>query len=332
MKASLSRLALAATRTEAFGGVLRAAERFRPPQPGSLSVLMYHRIGEVEDRPDLDPALLSATPAEFERQIGYVASTARAISLADLLAAQAAPESLRGAILVTFDDAYLDFAEQAWPILQRYSVPVALFVATAYPGDPTRAFWWDRLHHAVQTSKRLSVRALDGRALSLAGTKERQVATTVLGAQLAEIAHDRALELLAELVAELGGARPGPAVLGWDRLRRLAAEGVTLGPHSQTHPLLHRIPVEAARAELVGSLEDLERELGARSSAFAYPAGGHTEPVVNAAREAGISVAFTTRRGRNRLAKADWLRLRRINVGRRTNVALLRAQLLFGRQ
>ena len=106
-------LGLAATRTRAFAAGLGAIERFRAPETGSLSVFMYHRIAEVEDRPDLDPSLLSATPAEFERQISYLAATERTISLADLLAARPVPSSLRGAVLVTFDDAYLDFAEHA---------------------------------------------------------------------------------------------------------------------------------------------------------------------------------------------------------------------------
>jgi hypothetical protein len=39
-------------------------------------------------------------------------------------------------------------------------------------------------------------------------------------------------------------------------------------------------------------------------------------------------MAFTTERGGNDIATGDWLRLRRFNVGTRSSVPLLRAQLL----
>jgi hypothetical protein len=42
----------------------------------------------------------------------------------------------------------------------------------------------------------------------------------------------------------------------------------------------------------------------------------------------GFEAAFTTVRGTNRVRDARWLRLKRINVGRRTSVPVLRAQLL----
>jgi hypothetical protein len=43
---------------------------------------------------------------------------------------------------------------------------------------------------------------------------------------------------------------------------------------------------------------------------------------------AGFEIAFTTARGSNDPHGADWLRLRRINVGRRSAVPAIRAQLL----
>ena len=49
---------------------------------------------------------------------------------------------------------------------------------------------------------------------------------------------------------------------------------------------------------------------------------------VDALRGSGIELAFTTRRGVNDLTTADPLRLRRINIGQRTTLNLLRAQLV----
>ena len=38
------------------------------------------------------------------------------------------------AVIITFDDAYLDFLEYAWPILQRYGFPATVFVVTGLAG------------------------------------------------------------------------------------------------------------------------------------------------------------------------------------------------------
>ena len=136
------------------------------------------------------------------------------------------------------------------------------------------------------------------------------------------------MKLVDEICETLGAPPARSEVLGWPELRRLESEGVDLAPHSRTHPLLDKVPVETARAEIVGSLEDLEREVGKRSRVFAYPAGGESPEVARILEEEGFELAFSAKRGTNDIRTADWLRLRRINVGRASAVPLVRAQLL----
>ena len=107
-----------------------------------------------------------------------------------------------------------------------------------------------------------------------------------------------------------------------------AMKGVSLAPHSRTHPLLHRVPRDEARDEILGSASDLEREVGHSPPVFAFPAGGHSAEVVRILADADFAAAFTIARGTNDVRQADWLRLRRINVGARATLPLVRAQLL----
>jgi hypothetical protein len=94
--------------------------------------------------------LNSATPETFDEQLVYLKSNYNLVSIADLLAAYENQRKLPARpVLITFDDAYRNFAERAWPILKRHQVPVTLFVPTGYPDHPERTFWWDRLHQAV---------------------------------------------------------------------------------------------------------------------------------------------------------------------------------------
>jgi hypothetical protein len=164
--------------------------------------------------------------------------------------------------------------------------------------------------------------------LSLATDADRMRTFRRLRSYLKSLPHDQAMEIVEELSARLGPSSPVPAVLSWDQLRALAAEGVALAPHSRTHPQLDRLPREQARGEIVGSLDDLEREIGLAPRVFAYPGGGHSDEVVAVLAEEGFELAFLTARGSNDLRRADWLRLRRINVGLVSGLSLIRAQLL----
>jgi peptidoglycan/xylan/chitin deacetylase (PgdA/CDA1 family) len=295
-----------------------------------LTVLMYHRIADRADhRDDLDPALISATPREFARQVAWIAAHAAPVSLGDVLAARAGHEPLPArAVLVTFDDAYRDFADRAWPLLQEHGVPATLFVATAYPGWQGHGFWWDRLHRGLARTARRNPLPTPTGALALATEADRERAHRALAAMLHAAPHDEAMSTLERVLGLIGDAEPVCPVLGWDELRRLAAAGVALAPHTRTHARLDRVPSVRAREEIAGSRADLEREIGGCPPAFAFPAGGWDQQSTAILDDEGFALAFTTRRGPNDLRQPDWLRLRRSNVGRRTNLPLLRAQLL----
>jgi peptidoglycan/xylan/chitin deacetylase (PgdA/CDA1 family) len=162
----------------------------------------------------------------------------------------------------------------------------------------------------------------------MAGPSDRERAFSRLRGYVKSLPHRQAMDWVGALCDGLGVTAPGSSVLGWEELRRLAREGVTLASHTRTHPLLHRISPEELREEVLGSKADLEREIGRTPPVLAYPGGGFDAGVLRFLKEAGFAFAFGTRRGINDLDHEDPLCLRRINVGRRTTLTLLRAQLL----
>lgn len=291
-------------------------------RPQTLAVLTYHRIGDPAGAP---PGIVSATPRRFERQMRWLAASGRAVGLDHVLAARAGTLSLpRGAVLVTFDDAYADFRERAWPVLRRHAIPVTLFVPTAFPSRPGAAFWWDRLYAAVAGARRPLHTAAG--SFRLGEGSSRRNAYRHLRDHVKRLPHDAAMEFVEEVVTRLGAPRPDARVLSWDELRALAAEGVTLAPHTRTHPRLDRLAPERLDAEVAGSIADLRAEIGSAPRAFAYPDGGVSPATREAVRSAGIELAFTTARGVAELRDDSRLSLPRLNVGRRTSTATLRAR------
>ena len=321
------------------GGPVGAAgaavlDRALPRRRGVLTILTYHRVDEPSARPDLMPSLVSATPAAFAAQVDLVARQFAPVSLGDVVEALDRPDRLpQRAVLMTFDDGYRDFADNAWPVLRAAAVPVTLFVATAFSADPERHFWWDRLWAAVSRAEGHAPIETPAGTLAVGPDQARSTVATLRN-WLKGLDHDEAMREVDRIVGELDhpAVTSAPAVLDWDALRRLAAEGVTLAPHTRHHPLLDRVPVDRAIEEIALSHTDLGREVGQVAPiprVLAYPSGAHGGSAVVAARQAGMDLAMTTDRGGNDLRRVDPLRLRRINVGGRASVPLVRAQLAW---
>lgn len=111
-----------------------------------------------------------------------------------------------------------------------------------------------------------------------------------------------------------GVAAPGiPTLplLDWGALGKLAEAGLTIGAHTKTHPRLPALPIGLVDEELVGCAERIERELGVRPTAFAYPYGAISDPVVAHARRV-YSIGVTTEHRAMRAAD-DPLRLPRLD-------------------
>lgn len=293
-----------------------------------LRVLTYHRVDEPDAHPWLDPGLISASPQAFEMQMKYLAARYQPVSASDVQKAFEGQYALPPrAVLVTFDDAYCDFEKHAWSILKQYQIPAILFVATAFPDHPERTFWWDRLFNAIHTTVVDELNTSMGR-LPISTALQRNQAYKSIKNYLKTLPHDKAMADVDRICSELGVPTHDNSVLGWDSLRRLVSNGLTLGAHTRNHPIMNCITPDELQKEVSDSLHDLRREIGLVPQTFAYPSGIHNNEAVKTVERAGFKLAFTTERGINEVGHADRLRLQRINVSPRTTLPILRAQLL----
>jgi GT2 family glycosyltransferase/peptidoglycan/xylan/chitin deacetylase (PgdA/CDA1 family) len=98
-----------------------------------VPALLYHRVG-----PPVSNSYpgLSISVRRFERQMRWLIDRGyAAIAPSDWLAWRIEGKSLPPKpILITFDDAYADTAEYAFPILKRYGLRAATYVVTGYIG------------------------------------------------------------------------------------------------------------------------------------------------------------------------------------------------------
>jgi peptidoglycan/xylan/chitin deacetylase (PgdA/CDA1 family) len=116
--------------TVVWGGadVLRAEARIRE-RTDRLPVLLYHRV--AEDGP-AELARYRQTPAAFAEQMRWLRRNGYyAVTSDDVLYHLARGRPFEGRpVLLSFDDAYRDFHDAAWPILRAHDFTAEVFVVT----------------------------------------------------------------------------------------------------------------------------------------------------------------------------------------------------------
>jgi peptidoglycan/xylan/chitin deacetylase (PgdA/CDA1 family) len=80
---------------------------------------------------------------------------------------------------------------------------------------------------------------------------------------------------------------------------QLQSNGHEIGAHSLTHSILTELPLEEARKEIVGSMEELHNMGIVKVSSFSYPDGYFSDAIANLVKEAGYTSARITNPGLN---------------------------------
>jgi len=138
------------------GCVVTAAEARHCWVSPIVPVLMYHRV--ADDGPEaLAPYRVST--AAFERQLAYLQRYGYHGLDIDRFHDAWFDKNLRPMpgkpVVLTFDDAYLDFYDNAWPLLKKYGFAATVFVPVDYvggraewdsdEGDPARLMDWEQI-------------------------------------------------------------------------------------------------------------------------------------------------------------------------------------------
>jgi CelD/BcsL family acetyltransferase involved in cellulose biosynthesis/peptidoglycan/xylan/chitin deacetylase (PgdA/CDA1 family) len=259
-------------------------------------ILYYHRVNDEND-----PYFPATTIKTFERQIRFVASHYRVVSLSELVNLLDAGDETGQLVAVTFDDGYQDNCLNAFPVLQRYNVPATIFLTTGSL-DSREPLWFERLALAIKTTGRehIDLEIDLPRRFPLGSQAERLAANASIYSLLRvlpdEVRRQWLWEILQRLDARDGGERRD-RMLTWDQVRLLHQQRIDFGGHTVNHPFLSRMAPQGVAWEAAECKRRIESELQAPVEHFAYPSGReedfgmwNTEVV----RAAGYRSAVTT--------------------------------------
>ncbi len=215
-----------------------------------LPILMYHRIA------DEGPSALDrwrVDTASFSRQLDYLADAGfRTVTLDEWRAAAERRTPLPGhAVVLTFDDGYVDFATNAWPLLEQHGFgAIVALVADrvggvaewdASYGEPAPLLDWpairdlaakgvDFASHSVSHTP-LTALSLDDAARECARSRlvlERELGRAVSTFVYPHGAHDPVVDHIAGGLGYVYGLSTEPGVARFrDRLLALPRREVT---------------------------------------------------------------------------------------------------------
>ncbi len=261
---------------------------------GRLCVVNYHRVLESPD------PLLESEPdiGTFRWQMELLADCFNVMPLHEAVAALATERMPPRAVCITFDDGYRSVHDFALPILQELSLPATVFVTSGYVGQGN--MWNDRIIEAIQTLQTgpLDLRELGLGVHSLANMVDRKLAVDKLTEASKYLPPKARLDLTRKLERLVGDALAHGLMLTQQMLLNLAQQGIEIGGHTVSHPILTSLEDENARYEITAGKQQLEALIGKPVRLFAYPNGkvgmDFDARHVQMAKDAGFAAAFTT--------------------------------------
>jgi peptidoglycan/xylan/chitin deacetylase (PgdA/CDA1 family) len=289
----------------------------RPLVGGVGAILTLHHVRPA--RPDaFQPnRLLEVTPEFLERLLRRL-TRARidVISLDEMHRRFIEDDFRRRFVCLTFDDGYKDFLRWAYPLLRKYKLPFALYIATSFP-DRLGELWWIALEAVIAQNNRIGM-VINGKDqyFECASVREKR---ELYAAVYRHLRGMRAEEELRRTVRDLCATYSIDIVsfcrelcMDWSEIVELAADPLcTIGAHTVNHMMLKKVTSDATvRAEMEMSRAVLEAALGKRPQHLAYPVGDPTSAgprEFRIAAELGFKTAVTTRPGVLFKAHLDYL-------------------------
>jgi len=334
MEGKRDRVARFLDRSGAISWILRGRAAVRAP---FLTVLTYHRVADLSGDELFDPEVVDATTAQFDAQMALVAEHFQVVSIDDLIAHSRGASLPANPCLITFDDGYLDCHDNALPILRRHGLSAVFFIATDYV-EERRVYWWDRIQYLVRRSSRSSIelRYPKAEVISLDSIERATHRLLRIVKDTRGLALDRFLSELATAADvawsdDIETKMANELVMTWDQIRSMREQGMEIQSHTRTHRVLHTVDESELEDELYGSRLVLERELGERVAALAYPVGKPIKDrpaLVEAVRAAGYEIGFSNLTGVARQGRSlDRFDVPRIGMDRGISPHLFRGMM-----
>ena len=307
---------------KSVASIAKARVGFPPLASGSVNILAYHRVvADIVKAENESYYGLVVSSETFRRHCELLHKAFDVVSLETAMYFLSGERQVKRPLaVITFDDGYLDFYEEAFPILNEFGLSAMVFLPTNSIGQDKplahdRLFWLLKqvFEKSIPIENSLLKAGLDGKtAREFAATKNRLKLTEAM----VYLPNDLREKVIVELEKELGDFGIYPReyrLLDWEQAREMARKGISFGGHTANHVVLPLEDESAIENEIFSSKQELERQLNREIVSFAYPNGEYNAKIRQIIANARYKIAVTTEKRINRQG-ADLLALGRISL------------------
>ena len=289
-------------------------------------ILLYHRI--VDDHSEY----LNKGPVmhhhikHFKREISYLKRNYQILSIDEVVDhLRSGKRFSKPSIAITFDDGYLDNYALAYPVLEKYRVPAMIYITTGVMGT-SKGTWPDQIEYALLETNReeFNLHGLFNDEIVKIKTRNEKEQANIKITEALKLQPDfERKQLMEELFKNLRvdindvNNKRARMMLNGDEIKEMARNGITIGSHSHTHPILSRMPLQKAKEDIFISKKIIEENLDIKVKHFAYPNGraeDFSEELRNYCQEIGFESVAALIHGTNDPLNGNAFALKRIGV------------------
>jgi peptidoglycan/xylan/chitin deacetylase (PgdA/CDA1 family) len=253
-------------------------------------VLCFHRISD-----EYSPSYPPIPTKVFDQICFFISRNFHVIHPNEILKKKITSKQ---SVLITFDDAFLDFKINALPILEKYNLPVLQHIITdcADTGD---TFWTQRLNKIIEAyyfeKKNFSIPEIGFNSVFNNFQNLEKTSLKILK-ELLLIEKKKRNEIIFNLEIKLKNKIKHTPMLVWDDIKVINKnKNVVFGSHTKTHENLILLDEMEITKELILSKKKFESNLGEVDELFlAYPNGQYNDLICDIAKKLNYTTAFTT--------------------------------------
>lgn len=270
---------------------------FPSGRKAKLNILIFHRVHDkkraVFYNSDIDTN-------NFLWQMKIIKDHFNVLEFNEAIACLISGKLPQRSLVITFDDGYADNYNIAYPILSSLNIPATFFIASGYLNGGI--MWNDIIIESINSTSQEYLSLIDtnlGEYSFNSPSQKYEVISTLIS-KIKYMAPEKRSNIAYSIAEKLNYTPPKNLMMSDNQIHEMSANGMTIGGHTMTHPILTEVSDKTAYKEISDGKLYLENVINKPVKCFAFPNGkpekdykySHVKMVQDIGFDASVSTSY----------------------------------------